>query len=199
MDNAMIITRILKCVLILAMAGNITSVFASPYDKRHVIIPKLGTYELDNRNQSSGRTFETKSDSVFALEYEYHFKFGLSLGGEIVGFDNTYTKTFQYTAESRLYMGNVKYHFNHQGAFSPFIGAGLGIAYIRNNEEPFVLSHTGEAYQAMVGIDYRFKYVGLHLEYKMVDAEAEDDFGSFTISRIDLGGSGIFAGVSAIF
>ena len=97
---------------------------------RHVLVTKIGSFELDKANQSSSRNFTTKSDSVFGLEYEWHMWKGLSIGGEFFYYENDFTTPTLRTAEISSHLFNVKYHFNHEGAFQPFIGVGRGFTYI---------------------------------------------------------------------
>jgi predicted porin len=55
---------------------------------------------------------------------------------------------------------------------------------------------SGHAYQAMVGADFRFSSTfGLYLEYKFLKSTASDDSGQ----SLDVGGSGILAGLSVAF
>lgn len=166
---------------------------------KHVLVTKIGVFELDKANQSSSRTFTTKSDAVFGLEYEWHLWKGLSIGGEFFTYENDFTATNKYTAEISSHLFNVKYHFNHDGAFQPFIGLGRGFTFIEETGESLVDTHFGPAYQYIAGFTYRFKYVGIYAEYKVLNSRPEDDLGSVTISEIDTSGKGFLMGVSVLF
>ena len=166
---------------------------------KHVLVTKIGSFELDKANQSSSRTFTTKSDAVFGLEYEWHMWKGLSIGGEVFYYENDFTTPTRRTAEISSHLFNVKYHFNHDGAFQPFIGIGRGFTYIAATGESFIDTHFGPAYQYTAGFTYRFKYVGIYAEYKVLNSRPEDELGSITVSEIDTSGKGFLMGVSVLF
>ena len=154
---------------------------------------------MDKSVQTSGRVFDTTSNIAYGVEYEKHFDSGLSIGAEIFAFENNFTSIQEYTAETDVHMFNVKYYFNNKEAFRPFIGAGIGIAIIAPTGEYFIDTHSGSAYQYVVGATYRFKYVGIYAEYKNITAELEDEFGPYTLSEIDASGNGIAIGVNVLF
>ena len=177
-----------------------TEVLAAERDRgRHVLVTKIGSFELDKANQSSARTFNTQSDAVYGLEYEWHIWKGLSIGGEAFFYENDFTATNKYTAEISSHLFNIKYHFNHDGAFQPFIGYGRGFTYVEDTGESFIDSHFGIAYQYVAGFTYRFKYVGIYAEYKVLNSRPEDDYGSITLSEIDTSGEGFLIGLSVLF
>ncbi len=194
MKNSIILLLILTCTLI-----NAHSHAEERVRGKHVLITKLGSFELDKATQSSSRNFTTKSDEVFGLEYEWHLWQGLSIGGEFFYYENNFTTPTKRTAEISSHLFNVKYHFNHTGAFQPFIGYGRGFTYIEPTGESLIDSHIGSAYQYTAGFTYRFKYVGIYAEYKVLNSRPEDELGTVTVSEIDTSGEGVLIGVSVLF
>ena len=187
-------------VLLLSFTFSLASAEPTAREKgRHVLVTKIGTFELDKASQSSSRNFTTKSDSVFGLEYEWHMWKGLSIGGEFFYYENDFTSPTSRTAEISSHLFNVKYHFNHEGAFQPFIGVGRGFTFIAATGESFIDTHFGVAYQYTAGFTYRFKHVGIYAEYKVLNSRPEDEFGSITVSEIDTSGEGLLMGVSVLF
>ena len=166
---------------------------------RHVLVTKIGSFELDKASQSLSRNFTTESDSVFGLEYEWHMWKGLSIGGEFFYYENDFTTPIARTAEISSHLFNVKYHFNHEGAFQPFIGVGRGFTYIAATEESLIDTHFGIAYQYTAGFTYRFKHVGIYAEYKVLNSRPEDELGNVVVSEIDTSGEGFLLGVSVLF
>ena len=166
---------------------------------RHVLVTKIGSFELDKASQSLSRNFTTESDSVFGLEYEWHMWKGLSIGGEFFYYENDFTTPILRKAEISSHLFNVKYHFNHKGAFQPFIGVGHGFTIVAPTEESFIDTHIGRAYQYTAGFTYRFKHVGIYAEYKVLNSRPEDELGNVVVSEIDTSGEGFLMGISVLF
>lgn len=165
---------------------------------RHVVVTKIGSFNLDKTVQSSSRNFTKKSKDVYGFEYEWHLVKGLSIGGEFFHYTNNFTATSSYKAETTAHLFNVKYNFNHEGSFQPFIGLGAGFSLIRPTGEPLIDYHVGSAHQLMAGFTYRFEYVGIYAEYKMLRTKPDDEVYSAT-SEIDASGKGLLIGVSVLF
>ncbi len=165
---------------------------------RHVLTPKLGTFSLNNSTQSSGRVFDTQSDSVLGFEYAWHLDTGFSIGGDFLHYENTFTTFTSFEAKTNVFLFNTKYHFNRDSPWQPFIGVGVGIALTDSTGEFFIGNHSGPAYQLVAGLTYRFKYVGVYAEYKWLHSKVEDTYLGSTISEIDLSGHGVQLGISIL-
>ena len=187
-------------ILVLIFTFSLTNTELSAREKgRHVLVTKLGSFELDKANQNFSRNFTTESDSVFGLEYEWHMWKGLSIGGEFFYYENDFTTPILRKAEISSHLFNVKYHFNHKGALQPFIGFGHGFTIVQPTEESFIDTHFGRAYQYTAGFTYRFKHVGIYAEYKVLNSRPEDELGNVVVSEIDTSGEGFLMGVSVLF
>lgn len=188
--------KTLSIIIVLCLFN--TSLFAREKG-RHVLVTKLGSYELDNSSQSSSRNFTTDSDAVIGLEYEWHMSHGLSIGGEFFYFENDYSDPQSHDATTSSYLFNVKYHFNHENSFQPFIGAGLGLTLLKLSNDSIFDFHAGGAHQFMAGFTYRFKHVGIYAEYKLFKSKPEDNDNGTVVSEVDVSGKGLLLGVSVLF
>lgn len=183
--------------ILLASSIVFTSVHAREKG-RHVIIPKLGSYEIDTANQSSNRNFTTESDWVYGVEYEWHLGKGFSIGGEHMQFENDFTNTgVTYTSTTDAVLFNAKYHFPLTDAFKPFIGIGAGAAVIDTDEFLFD-TYSGRAYQFTAGMTYRFEHVGIYFEYKRLRAKLKEDIDTGNADKIDVSGKGAMLGISIL-
>ncbi len=169
---------------------------------RHVLVIKGGSYELNNASQD-GRLFAASSDSVYGIEYEWHLWRGLSIGGEMFHYENSFTTTSTYEIKSTSFTFNAKYHFNHTGSFQPFIGVGGGFSYVDNYDElastSYSTNYFGLAYQAMAGFTYRFKHIGIYAEYKTLNSRPNQHFLFINLDHIDISGKGALLGVTVSF
>jgi hypothetical protein len=76
----------------------------------------------------------------------------------------------------------------------PFVGAGVG-SVANSFSGDFSGNGSGFGAQALAGIEFRFKSVGLYAQYKKLGATVKDADGE----KLDVGGDGIFAGLSVGF
>ena len=169
----------------------------------HVLVIKTGSFKLNNANQNSLRTLTTQSEKVFGVEYEWHMWKGLSIGGELFHYENNFTtpsKTKTFTAKVSSILFNVKYHFNDNGAFQPFVGLGYGNAFVPYTGDGYSFGgHSGTAHQFSAGLTYRFKYVGVYAEYKLFNSKPEVNLSNTSNDKYDVGGKGLLIGVSVLF
>jgi opacity protein-like surface antigen len=118
------------------------------------------------------------------------------VGGEFFSYKNDVVTTgMNPNAEQRVYaiMLNGKYYLRAADWFYPFAGVGVGQA---NASYSGGLTGTasGLAYQGLAGVEFRFKPVGLYVQYKKLASEVGE-----TGREIKVGGSGVLAGISISF
>jgi hypothetical protein len=163
------------------------------------LIATLGTFKLADENQvvaGLASTYDTSSKSVFGVEAEWRSASGFAVGGEFFSYKNDLVTTgMNPNAEQRVYavMLNGKYYLRAADWFYPFVGVGVGQA---NASYSGGLTGTasGLAYQGLAGVEFRFKPVGLYVQYKKLASEVGE-----TGREIKVGGSGVLAGISISF
>lgn len=170
----------------------------------NIIILKGGNFSLSKTQQtilSTNTIFDEDSSGVIAFEYEWRGDSGLSFGAEVVSYSNTYTvPTGSGEIDALLLTVNVKQYFRDYSAyFKPYIGAGIGAGTADLSTTTGIAfdgSAGGFAYQLMAGLEFHFHdNLGVYAEYKYISSETEDSAGE----KIDISGSGIFAGLSIHF
>lgn len=163
------------------------------------LIASAGTFKLANGNQVVAglpSTYDTTSKSVFGVEAEWRHRAGFAVGGELFSYKNDLVSTGTIpNAQQKVLaiMVNGKYYFRAATWFYPFVGAGIGAARA-DYSGGFTGDATGLAYQGMAGMEFRFKPVGFHVQYKNLASKTGDSG-----KEVKVGGSGILAGVSIIF
>jgi len=164
------------------------------------LIVSAGTFKLANGNQAVAglpSTYDTTSKSVFGIEAEWRSGAGFSVGGEIFSYKNDLVSPTAANPNAQqevlAFMVNGKYYFRAASWFYPFVGAGIGIAQATYSGG-FTGSTTGLAYQGLAGMEFRFKPVGVYVQYKNLSAKTGD-----TGSEVKVGGSGFLAGISISF
>jgi len=164
------------------------------------IIAKAGNFKLANGSQVVGglpSTYDTTSKPVFGMEIEWRSRAGLAFGGEVFYYKNELAATgTAFAAEQEVFAGmlNGKYYFRAADWFYPYIGAGIGFAGASYGGD-LTGKASGPAYQGLAGMEFRFKGVGLHAQFKYLAATTDDGSGA----KVKVGGSGVLAGVSIIF
>jgi len=172
----------------------------SAKQRKHIIIPKAGIYEMDN-TVTAGYRFDTKSNRVLGFEYEYHFTNGLTIGVEHMYFENSFVgNNLNRKLKVNVAFFDAKYYFNYKTGshWLPYIGLGAGYAFGRDNDN----SIDGLAYQIFAGIAYQWERFGVYVQYKQMDLEVESSFrfiSPVTFNKYDLSGKGLFAGISIKF
>ena len=163
------------------------------------LIVNAGTFEMANDNQvvaGLASTYDTTSKSVFGVEAEWRRKTGFAVGGEVFHYKNDLVSTGTIPdaqQEVIAIMANGKYYFRLASSFYPFVGAGIGVANT-SYSGGLTGTATGLAYQGLVGMEFRFKQIGVNLQYKYLSATTGDSG-----EEVKVGGSGILAGVSIVF
>jgi opacity protein-like surface antigen len=163
------------------------------------LIAKAGAFKMANDNQVVAglqSTYDTTSSSVFGVEAEWRHEAGFAVGGEVFSYKNDLVTTGAIPnaqQEVLAFMVNGKYYFRAASWFYPFVGAGIGVARATYSGG-LTGDATGLAYQGLAGMEFRFKPVGLYLQYKYLSSKTGD-----VGKEVNVGGSGILAGVSIIF
>ena len=183
-------TKTVKNVIISTMI--LTSSFVYAVENKHSISIKTGSFSMATETQL-GATFDSSSSSVFAIEYEQKFKKDMSWGVEFISYDNTYASGTGNSSSTHVF-GNFKKYFDVSKNVQPYIGVGAGSSTVSLGG---IGSGTGSGFgfQAVAGIKFPFEKVSALVEYKMISAKPDDDFGT----SVDISGNGIFAGIGFNF
>ena len=176
---------------------------AAPTEPRResafALIANAGTFKLANENQlvaGFASTYDTTSKSVFGIEAEWRSKSGFAVGGEVFSYKNDLVSaaTIPIAQQEVLaFMVNGKYYFRAASWFYPFLGAGIGAAKATYSGG-LTGNASGLAYQGLAGMEFRFKPVGLYVQYKNLASKT-----GTTGNEVKVGGSGVLAGVSISF
>lgn len=178
--------------LILAYISISSTIFA---ESKSSIIVRTGSFTMATKTQTIGSTvsFDTKSTSVYSVEYEHMMQNNLAWGGEVIGYSNTYYSGAG-TSDSFHLMFNLRKYFDVSKHIQPFFGGGLGASTVTLGGVG-TGNGGGFGYQVMAGVKFPFKTVSVVAEYKMISAKPDDKVGS----SVDISGTGLFAGVSFNF
>ena len=167
------------------------------------LILKGGNYSMSEQSQlllGSSSQFDSKSTGVAGVELEWRFRNGFALGGELYRFSNKIDAgTIAETKMDVLvFMVDLKRYFEIANFFYPYVGAGVGDA-IADFSTDFSGGATGRssgfAYQAMAGIEFRIKNVGIYTEVKRLYSTTNDSTGEI----VKVGGTGKSVGLSISF
>lgn len=162
------------------------------------LIASGGSFKMSNGDQTVAglaSTYDTTSQAVFGLEAEWRSKTGLAVGAEVFHYRNNLVATGIPGGEQEVLalMLNGKYYLRAASWFYPFAGIGLGYVNAAFSNG-FTGETKGPAYQGLVGAEFRFKQIGLYLQYKYLTATTGDPG-----KEVKVGGRGILAGVSLAF
>jgi len=205
-----------------------TSSFADEY--RHTIIIKPGAYSINTSNQTTtqrnGPTrclltsylcstpttpvnidIDTSSSKVFSVEYEWHLKYGMTVGGETFNFNNSYTSSTYNNASGRIettaFIGNFKKYFGTNNNFQPFLGVGFGYA-LAQFSGPIEDDAGGLIWQLKAGSIYKIGRYAIYAEYhyskaNSIDGSDHPDSEGGISGSVDLTGDGYFLGLAVSF
>jgi len=169
-------------------------------ESEFALIASAGTFKMANGDQAVAglpSTYDTTSKSVFGIEAEWRSGAGFSVGGEIFSYKNDLVSPTAANSNAQqavlAFMVNGKYYFRAASWFYPFVGAGIGVASATYSGG-FTGSASGLAYQGLAGMEFRFKPVGVYVQYKNLSAKTGD-----TGKEVKVGGSGVLAGISISF
>jgi opacity protein-like surface antigen len=168
-------------------------------ESEFALIVSAGAFKLANSNEVVAglpSTYDTTSKSVFGIEAEWRSGTGFSVGGEVFSYKNDLVTTGANPNAQQgvlAFMVNGKYYFRAASWFYPFVGAGVGLASA-SYSGGLSGSASGLAYQGLAGMEFRFKPVGVYLQYKNLSAKTGDSG-----KEVKVGGSGFLAGISISF
>ena len=168
-------------------------------ESEFALIVSAGTFKLANGNQTVAglpSTYDTTSKSVFGIEAEWRSGAGFSVGGEVFSYKNDLVSTAanpNAQQEVLAFMVNGKYYFRAASWFYPFVGAGVGVAKATYSGG-LSGDASGLAYQGLAGMEFRFKPIGVYVQYKNLSAKTGDSG-----NEVKVGGSGFLAGISISF
>lgn len=161
------------------------------------LILKAGSLGLSKDRQTVLATdfaFDDSASSPFAFEIYYQDREGIAYGGEYLSYTANFTTiglTDSHDVDVQIILANAKKYFRIRSPLQPFVGAGIGFASTDISGPTIAGSTSNIGYQLMAGVEYRRSNIGVYGEYKYLAAKTEDDNGE----KIDVSGSGIFAGV----
>ncbi len=164
------------------------------------LILKGGGYRMSEQAQVVGgliSLFDTKSTGVGGIEVEWRARNGFAGGGELYTFNNTvvpFGTTLKAKMDTIVFMINAKKYFAIADFFYPYVGAGIGFATATLSGDA-TGSSSGYGSQAMAGVEFRIKNVGLYLELKRLYSTIDDSSGETT----KIGGTGENIGLSISF
>ena len=163
-------------------------------EKTSAIMLKAGDYSLDSTDQTvfaTSITFDEDVSSEYSLEYEYRINKKVGVGVEYISHTEKYSvASSSGEVESSLLIVNARRYYSFGKNVKTFFGAGVGLA-VADLSGPIIGDATGMAMQGMIGVEFPFDSFGLLAEYKYVYAKPEDGIDE----KVDISGSGLFAGV----
>lgn len=165
------------------------------------LLLKTGALTLSEDRQTilgDARVFDDSTSGLYGVEALYQFPSGVSVGGEILGFTANFVtegSSDRHDVDVLIVFANARQYFRTDASLQPYIGAGIGVAVTDTSGPTIVGSTSGLAYQLLAGAEYRSGNFGLFAEYKYLSADTE----SSNNEKIDVSGSGLFAGVAFHF
>jgi len=179
-------------------AGQIPPTTEPARKSEFALIANGGSFKMANGSQvvaGLASTYDTTSKAVYGLEAEWRSKAGFAVGGEVFHYRNELVATGIPSGQQEVLavMLNGKYYFRATNWFYPFVGAGFGYANAAFSDG-FTGETKGPAYQALAGAEFRFKHIGLYLQYKYLTSTTGNPG-----KEVKIGGRGILAGVSLAF
>jgi opacity protein-like surface antigen len=159
---------------------------------------RTGSLSLANQKQtilSQDRLFDKSASGLLGFGIDYQSSSGLSVGGEILNYKVQFvTSGLNDTHDVNVYalLANTKQYYLTDSNFQPYLGIGLGVA-VTSISGPSISGNTvGFAYQLLAGMEYRHANLGFFAEARYLGASTKDS----NNQKVDVSGSGIFAGVS---
>lgn len=191
------------CSVVSLFLAVFTLAVSGPAGAESTIIVKGGSQTLNDATQSIAGppsailNFDEQSKQAFGLEYEWQFGSGFSVGGEILHFTHDWTSGPFSSGDLRslTFTVNGKKYFKVTDWLRPYVGVGIGFASGDFKGPGGTAGLFGLAAQAMGGVEFRFKQVGLYTEVKALTAQPEDS----NSEKIDISGTGLYAGLSVHF
>jgi hypothetical protein len=164
------------------------------------LILKTGRFNMSDRTQEVAglqSEFDSKASGVLGVELEWRDRSGFAFGGELYRFTNKIVAigtALEGEMEVVALMVNAKKYFEIADLLYPYVGAGAGMA-ANSFSGDVTGSAYGPAFQAMAGIDFRMKNVGVYTELKYLSSSTGDSSGENT----KIGGRGKNLGLGISF
>jgi opacity protein-like surface antigen len=164
------------------------------------LILKTGRFNMSDRIQVVGglqSEFDSKASGVLGAELEWRERSGFAFGGELYRYTNKIVAVgtiLEGEMEAVAFMANAKKYFEITGLLYPYVGAGLGVA-ANSFSGDVTGSASGPAYQAMAGIEFRMKNIGVYTELKYFFSNTKDSANDTT----KIGGKGMNLGLGISF
>jgi opacity protein-like surface antigen len=166
---------------------------------------KTGDLRLADDSQTisgNDRVFD-KPATIFAIEAEGRLPReaeNVSLGGEVIRYSNLFKRAsfvggFEDKMYTHAFLAKTKYYFRSGRAVQPYLGGGIGTAWVQDFTGPIHGFAEGLAYQGVLGLLLRADRFGMRVEYMVLRARVPDDNGE----RIDASSRGVFVGLSFFF
>jgi len=174
---------------------------AAPTTGGYALQFKTGALTLSEDRQTilgAERSFDDSASGLYGIEAYYQFPSGVTVGGEIIGYTAEFTTTGlddRHDVDVLIILANARQYFRTSTNLQPFIGAGIGVASTDTSGPTIAGTTAGLAYQLLAGVEYRLENFGVFGEYKFISADTESD----NNEKIDVSGSGLFAGISFHF
>ena len=168
---------------------------------------KAGDLRLANDSQTisgSDRVFDKSANSIFAIEGEGRLQReaeNVSLGGEVIRYRNLFRRAssagggFEDAMYTHAFLAKAKYYFMSGKALQPYLGGGIGTAWVQDFSGPIHGFADGLAYQGVLGMQLRADRFGMRVEYMVLRARVADSNGE----RVDASSRGVFVGWSFFF
>lgn len=136
-----------------------------------------GFAESFDLNQNGAAISNPDADDIFSIGAGFGYYFSDNVRGDVTAehrFDTDVTGTnvttgtlFTTELSSTVLLGNVYYDFRGRDEFSPYLGAGLGVAFNDTNTDDS--QRTELAASVMAGVTYRMRdNVSLDAGYRML-------------------------------
>ncbi len=198
---------IATCVLMMLLLAGVSPPAAAepPSQDRFVLTLKRAIFDPADESQPlHGNTwhFDDSVTSFYAVEGETlrAFDSNFSIGGEVLRYINRFgqaTTGDLFDEKMRLWAVFVKskYHFRPGAVWQPYVGGGIGKAYASDYHGPIDGTADGYAAQAVAGMEWGFRKIGVRAEYMYLHARLHDD----NSERVDASGRALTLGLAIHF
>lgn len=201
--------KTIKPVVLLSVLS--VFVFSVPAHAQSVMMLKGGGFKWSDRTQETAERdvrYEDNSET-FILAFERRRR-AVSLGAEFMRMESDWEKDDIIPDRPKGYiqMQSVSFvprAYIGRGHVVPFVGAGVGWAYVRNRYVVTAIDNDieredGPIYQLNGGVEFRWEGVGLMFEVKRIKVDINDD--SLSLAKDDfpnLSGTAGFVGLTLMF
>jgi opacity protein-like surface antigen len=169
-----------------------------------VLTLKVGAFNLNDDRQLLNNYEWDFSSSVTPYAIEIEGWSGadkrITLGGEFMFYQSRFKRsgapTVIQSMHVRTLVAKPKYFFGGANdSWRPYLGVGLGVAQVSDDEGPIGGSATGPAMQAVAGMQWRSERIGIRAEYLYLHTDVEDE----SIQEVNASGRALLVGISIHF